>query len=256
MTWQPPSEEWTLPTRHVGQRVLVYDRLESTNDLAAALAGQPAHAGWAVLAREQTAGRGQHGRRWLCGPGMGVLLSVLLFPPPPLRRPAILTAWAAVAVCRTVHHLIRQPARIKWPNDVVVGGRKVCGILIEQRLGTVVGIGLNVNQSADDFAQAGLPLAASLATLTGQARDCDQVARLLLGRLDAAYGRLLEGDLSTLEAAWRRRLGLRGRRVVVETGEGTQLCRLREISWQGLELESAGRRYRLPPEAVRHIWPE
>src|SRR5438067_12909802 len=96
-----PDAEWTLPTRHVGRRVLVYDRVDSTNAVAAVLAADP---GWdevVVLAREQTAGRGQHRRTWDCPPGRGVLLSVLLFPPPTLRRPVVLTAWAAVAVAET-----------------------------------------------------------------------------------------------------------------------------------------------------------
>ena len=84
---------------------------------------------------------------WLAAPGASVLLSVLLFPPPPLRRPSILTAWAAVAVCKIIQKLVGCAARIKWPNDILLGGRKVCGILIEQGRGTVAGIGLNVRQS-------------------------------------------------------------------------------------------------------------
>ena len=74
---------------------------------------------------------------WLAPPGASVLMSVLLFPPPPLRRPAVLTAWAAVAVCTVVRRVTGVPAKIKWPNDVLLRGRKVCGILIEQRRGTV-----------------------------------------------------------------------------------------------------------------------
>ena len=83
-----------------------------------------------------------------------MLLSALLFPPAELRRPVLLTAWAAVAVCETIRHITGQMARIKWPNDVLVQGKKICGILIEQGKGTVAGIGLNVNQSAEMFAAA------------------------------------------------------------------------------------------------------
>ena len=75
------KEEWRLTTRQLGTRVLVYERLDSTNDLAGALADDPANHGIVILADEQTAGRGQHGRSWTCAPGAGVLLSVLLFPP-------------------------------------------------------------------------------------------------------------------------------------------------------------------------------
>ena len=83
----PPRQEWTLDTRRLGRRVLVYDRLDSTNNLAAALAEDPANDGTVVLADEQTAGRGQYGRTWLAPPGASVLMSVLLFPPPTRSAP-------------------------------------------------------------------------------------------------------------------------------------------------------------------------
>ena len=116
-------EEWQLPTRQVGRRVLVFDQLDSTSTYAASLAGDPANDGVVVRAREQTAGRGQHGRSWQCPADCGVLMSVLLFPPPPLRRPALLTAWAAVSVCDTIQQATGLQARIKWPNDVLIRGK-------------------------------------------------------------------------------------------------------------------------------------
>src|SRR5947209_1089773 len=132
-----PRETWTLPTRRVGRRVLIFDRLDSTNNVAAGLADSIENDGVAIVADEQTSGRGQHGRSWTCPAGNGVLLSVLLFPPPGVRRPALLTAWAAVSVCETIRELAGLSASIKWPNDVLVSGRKVCGILLEQGRGTV-----------------------------------------------------------------------------------------------------------------------
>src|SRR2546423_115865 len=104
-------ETWDFPDRHVGRRVVRYAALPSTNDLAASLASDPANGGTVILADEQTAGRGQYGRRWLAPPGSSVLMSVLLFPPPALRRPAILTAWAAVAVGETILHLTGRQAK-------------------------------------------------------------------------------------------------------------------------------------------------
>src|SRR5215467_12906817 len=104
--------------RHIGRRVLLYDRVESTNSLALELAGDPTSDGLVLVTREQTAGRGQHGRTWLSPAGSSALLSAILFPPPPLRRPAILTAWAAVSVCQTVRETTGLEPRIKWPNDV------------------------------------------------------------------------------------------------------------------------------------------
>ena len=88
-------------------------------------------AGLALLANEQLAGRGQFGRSWQAPAGSSVLVSVVLFPPQPLCRPALLTAWAAVSVCNLIEEITGLKARIKWPNDVLVHGKKVCGILIE-----------------------------------------------------------------------------------------------------------------------------
>src|SRR5262249_27619283 len=153
-------------------------------------------------------------------PGRSVLLSALLFPPLQLRRPAVLTAWAAVSVCEAVRRAIGVQAKIKWPNDVLIRGRKVCGILAEQGRGTVVGIGLNVNQAAADFEAAGLPQATSLALAEGRPLDCREVARVLIGQLDEEYGRLLQGDLATLEACWKWRVGLLGKQVVAECHDG------------------------------------
>src|SRR5260370_20072324 len=121
-----------METTAIGRKVLVYDCVESTNTFAAALANSPDSQQLSILAAEQTAGRGQHGRTWTAAPGSSVLLSLLLFPPDALRRPPVLTAWAAVSVCKTIHQLTGVPAKIKWPNDVLLHWKKVCRILIEQ----------------------------------------------------------------------------------------------------------------------------
>jgi BirA family transcriptional regulator, biotin operon repressor / biotin---[acetyl-CoA-carboxylase] ligase len=249
--------EWPALGRQVGRRVLIFDQLDSTNTFAAGLAQDPANAGTVVLAREQTAGRGQHGRSWACPPGAGVLLSALLFPTPELRRPALLTAWVAVAVCETIRQLTGQMARIKWPNDVLVKGRKVCGILIEQGKGTVAGLGLNVNQTAEMFEATELPQAGSLAMLTGKPHDWDQVVRQLIGTLDEEYIRLLEGDLATLESRWKWYLGLLGRAVKAECHGEMQRGRLVEVGWEGVQIEQAsGELISLLPERVLHLEPD
>src|SRR5579862_6755441 len=176
--------EWSLPTRSIGRRVRVYDRTDSTNDRAAERAGSIANDGLVIIAREQTAGRGQHGRSWQCPAGSGVLLSILIHPPPEVRRAAILTGWAAVSVSETIRQATDLQAKIKWPNDVLLRGRKVCGVLSELRLHeaagnpqwwAIVGIGLNVNQPAEAFQSPGLELGTSLAVATGKRFDCDEI---------------------------------------------------------------------------------
>jgi BirA family biotin operon repressor/biotin-[acetyl-CoA-carboxylase] ligase len=241
--------------------MFVYDQTDSTNDRAADLAADPANDGVVVLAREQSSGRGQHGRTWTAPAGSSVLLSVLLFPLPPLRRPALLTAWAAVSVCETIRQASGLQAKIKWPNDVLIRGRKVCGILIEQRtvangqwpVATICGIGLNLNQMAEQFDAAGLEQAGSLALFTGREYDCDEMARRLISQLDEEYDRLCEGDLHTLESCWQWRLGLLGRQVIAECRDGERRGRLIELGWNGIVLQTGEDLLRLVPEAVRHL---
>jgi BirA family biotin operon repressor/biotin-[acetyl-CoA-carboxylase] ligase len=249
-----PREEWHLDTQYLGRRVLIFEQVDSTNTQAAALANDPANDGIVVLAEEQTAGRGQHGRTWQCERGVGLLLSVLVFPPPAARRPVILAAWAANAVCDLIHQTTGLDASIKWPNDVLIRGRKVCGILIEQGRGTVVGIGLNLNQTAESFAAAKLPQAGSLALITGRSFECAAMARMLIAQLDAAYQRVLAGNLDLLENSWKRRIGLLGKPVMLECHDAVYRGRLRNLAWDGLDLElPEGDMTRVVPESVCHL---
>ncbi|OWK34476.1 biotin--[acetyl-CoA-carboxylase] ligase [Fimbriiglobus ruber] len=246
---------WHFDTRHVGRRAFAYESVASTNDVAAELASDPANDGIVVVAGFQTAGRGQYGRIWESRPGVAVLMSVLLFPPPELRRAVIMTAWAAVGVAAAIRELAGVEARIKWPNDVFISGKKVCGILIEQKTGVVAGMGLNLNQTADDFAAAGLPDATSLALVSGQPFESRAATAAVIQCLDAEYSRLVTGDLLTLETAWKRRIGLVGQLVSCDLHDGTAVVgRLRDMSFDGLEIETDSPVARVvKPEVVRHI---
>ena len=198
------SDHYSAPCQCIGRRHVHLAETDSTNTRAAEFAADPANDGTVVTADVQTRGRGQHGRTWQSPPAANVLLSTLLFPPPELRRPAILTAFAAIVVVETVLETTGETATIKWPNDILVRGKKVCGILSEAGVRSaehgpqfVVGIGLNVNLSADDFARMELPDATSLSILAGQPLDVPDVRRSLIESLDTEYGRLLTGGLAT-----------------------------------------------------------
>ena len=252
-----PREVWSFDTRHIGRRVLVYDTLASTNDTAAELASNAENIGTAVVADFQTTGRGQYGRTWLARPGSALLLSVLIAPPSQLRRPVILTAWAAVSVAEAIRTLSGVQAKIKWPNDLLIRGKKVCGILIEQRVGTVVGIGMNLSQSAEEFTGAELPDATSLTIAIGAVIDLRTAVAAVVRQLDAEYDRLVEGELVPLEADWKWRIGLLGRPVTAVLADNETVSgRLRELTFDGLELEvgEAGIRV-LRPELVRQLLP-
>jgi BirA family biotin operon repressor/biotin-[acetyl-CoA-carboxylase] ligase len=232
--------------------------VESTNTLAAEFAGDPAYNGLVVLADEQTAGRGQHGRTWLAPAGSSVLLSIVLSPPLALRRPVVLTAWAAVAVCKVVQSITGLRPQIKWPNDVLLAGRKVCGILIEQghrgRLSCVVGIGLNVCQDEKTFSAADLTQASSLTQISKIHLAPPAVARNLICRLDAEYDDLLVAGPRELELSWRDLIGLLGESVTAECVGATHLGRLLALGFDGVELEQPGRRpVHLTPETIVHL---
>jgi len=252
-----PTGTWQFDTTCIGQRVVVYDSLESTNSTASALATSlESTDGVAIIARNQTAGRGQYGRLWLSQPGSSLLLSVILQPPAEIRRPVVLTALAAVAVAEAIYVLTGEQARVKWPNDLLVHGRKVCGLLIEQHAGSVVlGVGLNLNQSAKEFAASGLPGATSLAIMTGRACSLRRAAEAVLLRLDAEYARLLAGEIIALEADWKWRIGMLGKQVSIERMDGTTIAgRLFEMGFDGLELEIPDGLFRVVlPETIRHI---
>lgn len=238
----PADGLWrTLPTRHLGRRLLACDAVASTNDVAATLAP-----GEAVLALEQTAGRGQYGRVWQCPPGAGLLLSVRLDLPPGLRRPVLQTALVAVAVADAVGSLAGVESVLKWPNDLLVGGRKLCGILIEQGTATVAGVGLNLQP-------VGLPGTTSLAEC-GAGVSPGRGAEVVLTALDGWYTELLAGHLTGLETAWRDRLGLLGRVAVADLHDGGSVVgRADAVGFDRLVLATAGGPTVLAPERVRHL---
>lgn len=250
-----PDAGQPCPDRTIGHRVLRFDSLPSTNSYALQWADDPATHGTVILAGAQTAGRGRQERRWLAPPGAGVLLSTIVFAPPQARRPPVLNAWAAVAVCEVAERLTGIPAVLKWPNDVLMAGRKVCGILIEQRgAATVVGIGLNVNQATSDFEEAGLLKATSLAIVAGHPFEVPAVAAELVAELDHWYAPVSRTNVATLEAAWQERLDLEGKHVLVEAEGRAVSGQLAGLRFAQLALTlPTGESLTLVPEAVTRL---
>jgi BirA family biotin operon repressor/biotin-[acetyl-CoA-carboxylase] ligase len=255
----PDQIEHELGATRIGRRIAVWDRVGSTSDLAARAATTPANDGLVVLAEHQTAGRGQRGRRWTVPPRSSILLSVLLFPPPELMPAgpeadsacAWLTALGAVATAELAAHWTGAEARIKWPNDVRVAGRKLAGILVERvrsslpqamgglgRQGVVIGIGINANIAPECFEEELRATACSLSILAGGPVDRSEVARDLIRRLDGWYNRVLRQGIDPLSAAWRDRSEHLGQIVRVTTPAGPLRGRLVDLDLRrGLTLE-------------------
>jgi BirA family biotin operon repressor/biotin-[acetyl-CoA-carboxylase] ligase len=225
----PDQLEHELGTVRIGRRIAVWNRVASTNDLAARAAGSAANEGLVVLAEEQTSGRGRRGRSWLAPAGSSVLMSVLLFPPGSLAEVGWLTALGAVAAAEVVSAWTGLDARIKWPNDVRVDGKKIAGVLVERGEGAVIGIGLNANLEAADFPDGLRESATALRILTGERADRTELVRALLQRLDHWYGRGCSQGPESLNAPWRDRSEHLGRLVRVETRSGPIVGRLEDL---------------------------
>jgi BirA family transcriptional regulator, biotin operon repressor / biotin---[acetyl-CoA-carboxylase] ligase len=177
----------------IGRRVVVLNRASSSNDIALQMAHDGAVEGLVVFAEEQTAGRGQHGNRWESPPGKGLWFSILLHPNLTPTESAQLTTWAAQSVAATISLQVSLPARVKSPNDIYVGEHKIAGVLVEMRARAgaphfaIVGIGINLSQTAADFPGGLQATAISLATAASRAIDRQAFAALLLRDLDRTY---------------------------------------------------------------------
>lgn len=217
----PDQIEAGLNTLRIGRQVAVWSRIASTNDLAARASRSIANEGLVVLAEEQTAGRGRRGRVWTAPRGTCLLMSVLIFPQGNLAEPGRLTALGAIAVAEVVSSYIKSAARIKWPNDVRVNGRKIAGILVERGAGAVIGIGLNANVLIDEFPEGLRDTVTSLQILTGTPIDRSILARDLIQKLDALYCRCLAEGAEILSTLWQKHSESLGCQVRVMTLRNT-----------------------------------
>lgn len=219
MKLTPESIRSKMQSRVVGRRIVCLDACESTNDHAWQEALEGAADGTAVFAEEQTKGRGRHGREWFAPKGSCVLCSVVLRPQIDAERVPLVTAVAALAAADAVEDLADVEARIRFPNDVLVAGRKIAGVLVESRFISsrpdlfIVGIGLNANLGRADLPGELRETATSLAIERGSEVNRAHAARALLEALDR-WTPELDGGRS-VRRAWRERSAILGRPVRV-----------------------------------------
>ncbi len=181
-----------LATRRFGQALRAYDTVDSTNTLAMAWADVGAAEGSTVMAEFQRMGRGRQGRRWNAAPGKNLMLSVILRPRLQPLQLGLITLAASLAVFDVLRHVASPvEASVKWPNDILLAGRKCCGMLLESLLSpakapvVVLGIGLNVNQNT--FPPELEQRATSILLETGQQTPRGMLAASLLARLEHRY---------------------------------------------------------------------
>jgi BirA family biotin operon repressor/biotin-[acetyl-CoA-carboxylase] ligase len=215
--------ELILPTRWVGRRLELYRELDSTNRLAEERASRGAPEGTLVIADGQTAGRGRLGRSFFSPAGTGLYLSLVLRPRIPADRAPEYIFAAAVAVAETVRTFVPPDVRveIKWPNDVLLDGRKTSGINLPAHLDgdqvrwLVLGIGVNVNAGKADFPDELLSIATSLRLACDAPLDRVAFAEALLGRLEHQIDRLRDQGFPGVLEAWRDFFRMQGARVRV-----------------------------------------
>jgi BirA family transcriptional regulator, biotin operon repressor / biotin---[acetyl-CoA-carboxylase] ligase len=223
--------EVPLATQRIGRSLHFMAEVDSTNRVLRELARDGATEGTTVLTDYQNAGRGRQGRSWTTPPGSSLLFSVLLRPAMLGKRAGLLPILSAVGVAQALETHLSLTVGIKWPNDVMLDGKKSCGILIESESNDskpvyIVGIGLNVNQEADAF--EGLPEATSLRLASGRFVERGPLLAAILGELECAYDDFLAGWQP--HEAWRQRSTLLGKPIVVKDADG---------SWTGTALDLA-----------------
>jgi BirA family biotin operon repressor/biotin-[acetyl-CoA-carboxylase] ligase len=215
--WDPDALQAQFNTAVLGQRLIVFNRITSTNDFLKRLARRGAEAGTLVLADQQTAGRGRLGRPWQSPPGVGLWLSFILRPVAPLALIGALPLAIAVVAAETLSVICNETFAVKWPNDILWNHRKVCGILCEAQISpgsiseerlhkldyVVAGIGINVNQQPKDFQAEWRRRAVSLAMIAGRLFDRQSLLVTLARHLDKNFFGNLQNEMPALLSRWR-----------------------------------------------------
>lgn len=200
----------------IGREILVFEQTSSTNDIIAHMARSQAAEGLVVFAESQTKGRGRHGREWVSPQGKGLWFSILLRPTFKPTAAARITVAASVAVAQAIRKATGLDARIKWPNDVTIAGKKIAGVLTELHAegdtihAAILGIGIDVN-----CRQVELPdIATSLLVESGQLQDRTTLAAEVLAALEHFY----RAEFDEVIAEWARLSTTLGRQLVVMMG--------------------------------------
>lgn len=228
------SVEERLNTAFVGRRIVYFTSAPSTQDAARREAEGGAPEGTVVLAEEQTAGRGRLGRSWASPAGTNLYLTLILRPPLQyLRLPIVITP---LAVVRAIEESSGLSTQIKWPNDVLIGGRKVSGVLIESEVRgsdvryILVGPGINVNLEVDQVPEIA-DIATSLKRELGREVPREEVLAAFLNHFEALYLRARRGE--PMHQEWRSRLETLGRQVRVTFGEQVEEGLAEDVDAEG-----------------------
>jgi BirA family transcriptional regulator, biotin operon repressor / biotin---[acetyl-CoA-carboxylase] ligase len=211
--------------RVVGRDIQVFEETTSTNDVIEKMARDGVREGFVVFAESQTRGRGRLGRQWISPARKGLWFSVLLRPALRPQAATQLTIASATALRRAIEIQTGLKPTIKWPNDILVAGRKVAGILTElsaelDRVKYIIlGMGVDVNLNASDFPKDLRDSTTSLKLELGKPVSRAELATAILRELDADYSRIIASDFTTVAAEWESLCATLGTEVAIQTGQ-------------------------------------
>lgn len=228
-----------LETRVFGQKVAFFPLLDSTNEEAKRLAAAGAPEGTVVVSEQQQQGKGRIGRQWASPPKIGLWFTLILRPAVLPVHAAQLTFVSAVAVCLALKEATGLPFTLKWPNDLILDGKKVCGILtelsaeIEKINFIVVGIGINVNQKQEDWPSELRNMAVSLQIAAGRTFHRAAILQVILAKYEELYHNYLQNGFAPILQAWRELNSTLGQEVVVKSPEGSFVGRAEDVNADG-----------------------
>lgn len=196
-----------LTGRRYGHMIYYTETSTSTQDIAAKFIREGADEGWLVLAETQTAGRGRLARTWYSPPGSGIYMSLILKPHLPQRHMPQLTIVAAATLCRVLRRLTSLDILLKWPNDLLVNGRKISGILVESfshegETWMILGVGITVNVRQDEFPDWLQQRATSLAAASGRTWEREEIIASFLHELELLIDLYLQEGFSVFRTIW------------------------------------------------------
>jgi BirA family transcriptional regulator, biotin operon repressor / biotin---[acetyl-CoA-carboxylase] ligase len=212
-------------TRVIGREIQVFEETTSTNDLMARLARSGVKEGVVVFAESQSKGRGRMGRRWISPARKGLWFSVLLRPDISPQAATQLTVASATALARAITLQTGIVPEIKWPNDILIRGKKIAGILTEMSAEldhlkeVILGIGIDVNLEANEFPAALRKIATSLRIESGQMVDRAGLAVAILRELDRDYERVKRGEFDIVAEQWQEHCSTIGSQVSIRIGD-------------------------------------
>jgi len=254
-----------LDTRVFGQGDIIYvEELDSTNKKAKALASNGAPEGTLVISEMQTNGRGRIGRSWFSSPRDGIYASFVLRPSISPREAPGITFLTAVSVAEALLSLVQLDVRIKWPNDILVNGRKLAGILTEMSAEidkvdyVIVGLGMNINTSFDTFPREIRETATSIFILTGVKFPRIEVVRAYLHWYEKYYDMVKKEGFRPVFQRWKELSDTIGQRVVIDVPGKKQVGKVVDIDNDGALIlrDDQGVRHRFFSGDVTHLRPQ